>query len=935
MKRSFFLFLLVVLAQGVWAQAISEQDAKARVLQYLKSSDRAKARPGKPLDIRLTPARVGAEKIYAFNLDGGGYVIASGDCRALPVLGYSDSGHIDWENMPATMKWWLKSYDEAIASLGNRRFVDGNPVDGRAMTRAGTMTAIAPLLKTQWDQDAPYWFQCPVYKGYYEPYKNAYSVTGCVATAMAQVMAYHQWPKEACKEIPAYDFEYAFEGVSEPCHLDALPSVTFSWDKMLDTYTKTNPGTTDQQNAVAELMRYCGQSVKMNYSPEYSGSDHIPVLMALRKYFGYDQGAENIFRVNYSIAEWENAIYKELAEGRPVQYGGYSDDGGHSFVCDGYDGEGLFHINWGWSGGGDGYFSLSVLNPYNNTSAGSGSSGIGFCIGQDCLIGVKPASEAQEYEPVLPSVSLWDVPWKEDVDQIGIMYLTYCADYEGIPISAALGLRSEEGVLYPLFTAEDKLTEEGVTREFISVDSTWFDNSTMYALYPMVKLGIEGCDWQMIGSTEYFVVAGKNTDGQFFLGKIVPELTIDKAFISKGRGYLAERSDITLTLHNSGSEVNESLYLLPIYLGDSTDPDDASEDKMGDWMECGAYLPAGESTDVTWSFVPMARGNVLFQLYTPEGYYMDAAIVQMNDTLRTINQYISMSHHLIPVERFGEDFELVPNENMDIVPGKYEHMIWLKKIPEAKLPEGCVISDRLLFEGFLADADNTVIAETQFDIPKDFIQSIAGLDVGESDSTSVLNVYTLPIGGVYQLFFVGAVMGDSEVEYINWKLSAGFAVEDSPSIRVSGDSIVTSGSPVELSLHYSSGYPYKATDFTGNELAQWELQKLYDDNTFEVVDAGEEKLSFATPTNEQLAVVDTIPLTFTLPDGKYRLNLTSNWGQMPTRKVFLTVGDGTGISSVEADGRDEILYDLQGRRLEGALLRKGIYIRQGKKVIIR
>ena len=533
MKRSLFVFLLALLALGVWAQAISEQDAKARAVQHLQKSERVKARGGKPMDVVLTPAKVGAEKIYAFNLEGGGYVIASGDSRALPVLGYSDSGHIDWENMPASMKWWLKSYDEAIASLGDHQFIDGNPVDGRAATRAETMTAIAPLLATHWDQGAPYWDQCPVYDGAYAPYKDQTCLTGCVATAMAQVMAYHQWPRDACKEIPALDYEYAFEGKSEPCHLDALPPVTFSWDQMLNNYTRANPGSAEQRAAVAELMRYCGQSVIMKYSPVSSGAEPVSVVMALRKYFGYDQGVRNLYRVFYSIAEWEDLVYKELAAGRPVQYGGHSDDGGHSFVCDGYDGDGLFHINWGWSGDDDGYFSLSVLNPYNNTSAGSGSSGIGFCINQNCTVGIKPASGSVSYEPIPPSASLWMIPWIEDINKVGFLTTTNSADYPGTPVSFALGTRSAEGVLTPMFAVNDTLNGIEIHRSIITIDSTKIPKSSMMTLYPMAKFEIDGCDWQMLGSTDYYVVVGKTFGGLFFLGKDKPTITCEKAYISK------------------------------------------------------------------------------------------------------------------------------------------------------------------------------------------------------------------------------------------------------------------------------------------------------------------------------------------------------------------------------------------------------------------
>lgn len=934
MKRSLFVFLLAVLVLGAWAQAISEQDAKARVLQYLQKSERVKARGGKPIGEQLALAKVGAEKIYAFNLEGGGYVIASGDSRALPVLGYSDSGHIDWENMPASMKWWLKSYDEAIASLCDHQFVDGNPMDGRAMTRAETMTAIAPLLAMHWDQMGPYYDQCPIYDGEYAPYKGMRGLAGCVATAMAQVMAYHQWPREACKAIPAYDFEYAFEGKSEPCHMDALPPVTFAWDQMLNDYTNDNPGTAVQRTTVAELMRYCGQSIKMQYSPAGSGASPGLVLMALRKYFNYDQGARLLYRVFYSIAEWENLVYQELAAGRPLLYGGFSDGGGHSFVCDGYDGEGLFHINWGWSGQDDGYFSLSVLNPNNNTSAGSGSSGIGYSIDQNCFIGIKPASGSAAYEPILPSIRLKEIPWIVDVNKVGFLTESCLMDYPETPVTFALGTRSSEGVLTPLFTVNDTLHGNEVKRTFITIDSTKIQKSSMMTLYPMVKFEIDGCDWQMLGSTEYYVVVGKTFGGLFFLGKDKPTITCEKAYISKGRGYLEERSDVTLTLRNGGVEYNGTLYLLPIYLGDSTDPSTASQDKVGDVMKCGAYLPAGKLTDVTFSFVPKARGNVLLQLYTPDEMFLNESVIQVNDTLRAIEKFVSLEQGLDCTEHYGDDFALELNDGKEFLTGTYQHTVFLKKMPGIKLPEGCVISDRLGIRGGYAGVDYNVIQYHELEVG-DFFKSLPSLGKDDSDSIEVSNNLSIPLGGDYVLFSMGVADNDEGGTYYNWENVNYFTVRDNPGIRVSGDSIVASGSPVELNIYYTTGYPYKATDFTGDEIAKWELYQQHDDNSFEFVSTGEQKLSFATPTHIQRAVVDTIPQNFTLPDGKYLLYLSSTWDQMPTRDVFLTVGSVTGISSVEADRRDGVFYDLQGRRLEGTLPRKGIYIRQGKKVINR
>ena len=257
MKRPLFLLLLVLTTAGVSAQQISEEQARDRALKYLTANGAAKARGmNVASDRKATTAKTDAKSIYAFNLEGGGYVIASGDSRALPVLGYSATGTIDWDRMPDNMRAWLKSYDQAMATLGNtKEFTDG--VSRRGLKTRAPREAIKPLLKTHWDQGAPYWNDVPPYDGANPDWKGQQSLTGCVATAMAMVMDYYQWPKEACTEIPAYDITTAHENVEKVWHIDALPSTTFDWGLMLDNYETPDGviGTPEQQEAVAKLMR--------------------------------------------------------------------------------------------------------------------------------------------------------------------------------------------------------------------------------------------------------------------------------------------------------------------------------------------------------------------------------------------------------------------------------------------------------------------------------------------------------------------------------------------------------------------------------------------------------------------------------------------------------------------------------------------------------
>lgn len=253
-----------------------------------------------------------------------------------------------------------------------------------------------PLLQTTWYQLEPYDLMTPVYEGTEKSsWKGKHSATGCVATAMAQVMYYHRWPQDATTTIPSYTFMY---NEKEPCTLPELPATTFKWDQMLPNYTTEQPGTEAQRMAVAELMRYCGQAVKMTYTPEASGTQHEFLVNALRRYFGYSQSIHSVNRAYYTIDGWKELIWSELDHQRPVIFAGQSSSGGHEFVIDGYDGSDMFHVNWGWAGKNDGYFAINVLNPNDNTSMGSASStDLGFATNQEIILGMEK-STGQEAE---------------------------------------------------------------------------------------------------------------------------------------------------------------------------------------------------------------------------------------------------------------------------------------------------------------------------------------------------------------------------------------------------------------------------------------------------------------------------------------------------------------------------------------------------------
>ena len=237
--------------------------------------------------------------------------------------------------------------------------------------------SVEPLLKTTWYQNAPYNNLCPIMV-----VNGQRALTGCVATAMAQIMMY--WAKEKGYPIkrignpPAYSYSYSYiENYVTKYQFVSIPALTstptYEWNNMLNSYIGS-----DATNAVAKLMYDCGVSVKMQYTHIGSGATsidpdrrNISALSAFPAYFGFDDNIDFAYQDNYNPTDWNNLLRSELDAGRPVYYRGVDPNpngGGHAFVCDGYDNcdghanKGKFHFNWGWNGSGDGYFETSALN---------------------------------------------------------------------------------------------------------------------------------------------------------------------------------------------------------------------------------------------------------------------------------------------------------------------------------------------------------------------------------------------------------------------------------------------------------------------------------------------------------------------------------------------------------------------------------------------
>lgn len=366
MKKLYFSLLTCLIALPAAAEHITPQQALERLQQSGPRRVGALLRTDAPTCVAELP------EIYVFN-SRDGYMVLPADDIAMPMLAYG-TGDYDPENRQ--LSYWLDVYAAEIRAARNAGTSDANSAPAMRQSRA----AINPLIATRWGQDEPYNALCPELNG-------KRSVTGCVATAMAQVIRHHQWPAQARGSV-----KYAWQAGGNDTIRQDMSEYTFDYSLMTPTYGAES--TEAQKNAVATLMVAAGKSVEMNYSPVESGASSDKIAGALLNNFDYDKGVWNAYRDYYPLSEWENIIYGELAQGRPVLYRGSGSGGGHAFVVDGYSNDGFFHLNWGWSGTSDGYFLLTALNP---SALGTGGGAGGYNYAQSAVIGVQRPQESSAF----------------------------------------------------------------------------------------------------------------------------------------------------------------------------------------------------------------------------------------------------------------------------------------------------------------------------------------------------------------------------------------------------------------------------------------------------------------------------------------------------------------------------------------------------------
>lgn len=373
-----FLLSVILFSTGflmVEAGQVNEQQARMKAEAFVANHAKTRgvhdfSRVYIPLKTFSAMESVNDAPLYAFNLDGGGYVVVSGDDRTADILMFSDKGHLDIDKMPANMKNWLDGYVRKIQRL------PANAVPRQSVTRtASAKEELLPKLKTAWGQDWPYNIHTPELHVVWEEWdKTIHAATGCVATAMAQLLNYYRYPDATQVGADSYtgiaDVPLMFEdGERDTVQVgwkteEVAAGAMIDWANITDNYDKNS--TEAQIEAVSRLMQYCGASVNMSYGME-SAARTDSLVYGLYDMFGYHD-VYLIHQGNYDAQGWIDALYEIIAQEGPLLFAGDCPDGygAHQFILDGYRNVGgidYFYVNWGWDGEDDGYVTLDVMRP--------------------------------------------------------------------------------------------------------------------------------------------------------------------------------------------------------------------------------------------------------------------------------------------------------------------------------------------------------------------------------------------------------------------------------------------------------------------------------------------------------------------------------------------------------------------------------------------
>ena len=543
MKRTTTI-LIAICVSALFANGkqISQDAALSAARKYSRTGQVAPAK-------NLRSDKTNNAPYYAFNLKQG-YVIVSGDDEMTELVGYAENGFFDAENVPPQMQLWLDGYAEYVAAVQS-----GKAKARKILLSDSPSVVVEPLVSTKWNQDAPFNNFAPEYTD--DNNNTQRCATGCAATAMAQIMKFHNWPEQG---VGHYSYEHQSFGTISSDFSEHV----YDWTNMIDRYNNGEYSNV-QADAVALLMKDCGVSLNMNYGP-VSGASIYSYTPAFKNYFRYSSRTVN--RSGCETAEFTRIITDELQEGRPIIYCGTGEDGGHAFVVDGYDTNYFLHVNWGWGGYSDGYFDMNYMDPAG-LGIGGGSGAFkwnqGIVLARPLKDGVEPYEFIQQLCFVLFNDVQGGIFCKQEMpankgDDVTIL-LRNTANLSGESFFGSLnvGVFDDSGALVTMGNEERLENNNGELLEFqsgrlYSVDLPMTLNTAgiadgNYIVRAMSKAN--GNVWRKFASTDCLNMTV--ADGKVSLVSPTPNISLTGIGSYNGNVYTGNPFSVNITIHNGSS----------------------------------------------------------------------------------------------------------------------------------------------------------------------------------------------------------------------------------------------------------------------------------------------------------------------------------------------------------------------------------------------
>lgn len=543
MKRTTTI-LIAICVSALFANGkqISQNAALSAARKYSRTGQVAPAK-------NLRSDKTNNAPYYAFNLEQG-YVIVSGDDEMTELVGYAENGFFDAENVPPQMQLWLDGYAEYVAAVQS-----GKAKARKILLSDSPSVVVEPLVTTKWNQDAPFNNFAPEYTD--DNNNTQRCATGCAATAMAQIMKFHNWPEQG---VGHYSYEHQSFGTISSNFSEHV----YDWTNMIDRYNN-GEYSSEQAYAVALLMKDCGVSLNMNYGP-VSGASIYSYYPAFKNYFRYSSRTVN--RSGCETAEFTKIITDELQEGRPIIYCGTGEDGGHAFVVDGYDTNYFLHVNWGWGGYSDGYFDMNYMDP-TGLGIGGGSGAFkwnqGIVLARPLKDGVEPYEFIQQlcfvpYDDVKGGIFCEQEMPANKGDVVTIL-LRNTANLSGESFFGSLnvGVFDDSGALVTMGNEERIENNNGELLEFqsgslYSVDLPMTLNTAgiadgNYIVRAMSKA--DGDVWRKFASTDCLNMTV--ADGKVYLSAPTPNISMVGIGSYDTATYKGFSFNADVTVHNSSS----------------------------------------------------------------------------------------------------------------------------------------------------------------------------------------------------------------------------------------------------------------------------------------------------------------------------------------------------------------------------------------------